>query len=40
MPFGGGAEDVTDLLKGVMKDEDVVGHIRRDPQQTIAMNRL
>ena len=40
MPFGGGAEDVSDLLQGIMQHKHIVRHIRRDPQQTIAMNRL
>ena len=28
------------LLKGIVKDEDVVGRIRRDPHERISMDSL
>ena len=34
------AINISNLLEGIMEDEDVIRHIRRDPHKTIAMNRL
>jgi len=40
MPFGGGAIEFSDFLQGIVEDEDVVRHIRRDPHERISMDSL
>ena len=34
------AIEFSDFLQGIVEDEDVVGHIRRDPHQRISMDSL
>ena len=33
-------KSIPDLLEGIVEDEDVVGHIRRDPHKRISMDSL
>jgi hypothetical protein len=33
-------KSIPDLLEGIVEDEDIVGHIRRDPHERISMDSL
>jgi hypothetical protein len=33
-------KSIPDLLEGIVEDEDIVGHIRRDPHKRVPMDSL